>query len=262
MQTSRAGDVAEAAARAAGDILRRWSGRVRAREKGRADLVTEADVESQDCIEQRLCSEFPEFGFLGEESSLTHGLANRPFERPLWIVDPLDGTTNFVHGLPAFCVSIALWDQDGGVLGVIYDPSRDEMFRAERGLGGSCNGDSLRTSNCVQLDHALVAVGFTPFAGPSSPDVGQFLRLVERCPAVRRWGSAALNLAYVACGRLDAFWSSSVRAWDFAAGAVLMAEAGGRVTTPAGAPISLSDPHILASATTELSDQIRPCFNV
>lgn len=260
MQVNQVAQIAEDAAREAGLLLLSWLGRVDIREKAPADLVTQADLQSQECIQERFARDLPEFGFLGEESTDGSFPDLTRLTRPLWIVDPLDGTTNFVHGLPAFCVSIALWDASGASIGVIFDPCRDELFRAERGGGAFLNEHRIVPSRCNDLTSALVAASFPPRVRRDSPEVDQFLKVLPECRAVRRWGSAALNLAYVACGRLDAFWSSSVRAWDVAAGTLLVNEAGGEVSHLSGGPFRIEDPQILVAATPQLALQLGKCL--
>ncbi|MDA0659910.1 MAG: inositol monophosphatase family protein [Planctomycetota bacterium] len=260
MHATRVAQIAEDAAREAGEVLLSWLGRAEFREKAPADLVTQADLQSQQCIQERFSRELPDFDFLGEESTDSDQPDLSKLTRPVWIVDPLDGTTNFVHGLPAFCVSIALWDARGASVGVIFDPTRDELFCAERGGGAFLNRRRIVPSDCHDLASALVAASFPPRACRGSPEVEQFLNVLPESRAVRRWGSAALNLAYVACGRLDAFWSSSVRAWDVAAGSLLVSEAGGAVSDLVGAPFRINDPQILVAASPQLALQLEKCL--
>lgn len=247
-------EIAEQAARQAGAILRDWAGRVQAREKGPADLVTQADLESQQAIQQFLHRACPEIDFLGEEDP--QGL-ERVLQRRLWIVDPLDGTTNFVHGLPAYCVSIALCDSGQPLVGVVYDPIRDEMFRALRGGGAWLNGEKLVGSRCQQLQQALVAASFSNRVSRDSTEIDNFLNVLTHSRAVRRWGAAALNLAYVAAGRLDAYWATSTKAWDVAAGILLVTEAGGRLSNLQGQRFCLSRPDFIVAATSELSRELQ-----
>lgn len=252
-------EVCEAAARAGGEVLRGWLGRIRAREKGRNDLVTEADVESQQVIQQLVLTRFPEHLFLGEEST-DEGRPDlrQAFESdtPVWIVDPLDGTTNFVHGLPAFSVSVAVSQRGRTVAGVVYDPIADECFSATAGGGAFLNGEAIRVSDCRSLDQALVAASFSAHVERDSPEIRRFVEVMMRCQAIRRFGSAALNLCYVAAGRLDGYWATSVKAWDVAAGCLILAEAGGQVTHIDGRPFSLLDPRFASSATESLHGEL------
>jgi myo-inositol-1(or 4)-monophosphatase len=249
-------DSAERAAREAGRILRRMQAGISAREKGPADLVTEADLAAQAAIEQILTTEYPSFGFLGEESPPTDALsAGRP-EAPLWIVDPLDGTTNYVHGLDNYCVSIALRDRGELVLGLIFDPVRDQVFSAIRGGGAFRDGRPLRTSGTRDLTQALVAASFAAKVPPESPEVARFVQVLHRARAVRRLGSAALNLAYVAAGNLDGYWATSVKIWDIAAGWVLVREAGGVLSGLDGMAPDPARPQFAAAATPELQAEL------
>lgn len=226
----RARTVAIEAALRAGARLRAFLDRDKGvQHKGEVDLVTQADIESQACVLETLLSVYPDHAILAEES-VERALQERqsPWR---WIIDPLDGTTNFVHGLPHFCVSIALEEAGNLVLGVVYDPIRDELFEALEGKGARVNGRPLRVSPCTGLDQALVVTGF-PYdrrqnAQRYVPYVEAFLRVTQ---GVRRLGAAALDFAWVAAGRLDAYWEFKIKPWDAAAGVVLVREAGGVVT--------------------------------
>src|SRR5688572_1007548 len=200
-------DVCLEAAHVAGEILRQWQGRFQTKEKGPKDLVTEADLAAQEAIRGILLTAFPDHDFLGEEDAAdrkSKGLAPIPQRRSdfRWIVDPLDGTTNYVHGLPGFAVSIALPQADNIILGVIYDPLSQDTFVALRGQPPTLNGQPLATSGCTQADQALISVSFSPHVTRDSPEIARFIEAVLACQSVRRMGSAALNLAYVAAGRL------------------------------------------------------------
>ena len=250
--------IAETAARQAGAQLQSMRGRVTIREKGPRDLVTEADLEAQRIIRQVLLGQFPDHRFLGEEQEdLTlpeGGLASgdagdSPF---CWVVDPLDGTTNFAHELPMYAVSIALRQSDDFVAGVIYDPSLDEMYSVAAGEDATLNGQVITTSNCQELSAALVAASFSANVPTGSIEIARFVEMIHNCQAVRRMGSAALNLSYVAAGRLDAYWASSVKIWDVAAGLLLVERAGGVVTGLDGGPVDLDRPAFAAAATPQL----------
>lgn len=203
---------------------------------GAADPVTSADLRSEATVREMLGAAFPDYGFLGEESGLTQGKDERH-----WIVDPLDGTGNFLCGVPAFAVSIALARGDDVLAGVTYAPILDELFAAEQGCGAFLNGSPIKVSARQDLAHAMLGVGL-PFAG--KPRLPQFLKEMERLMpkvfGVRRWGAGTIDLAYVACGRYDAYWEQSVAAWDIAAGVVLVKEAGGVVSDTVGAPLKLA----------------------
>jgi len=218
----------EKAVRAGGAVVLDWIDRFEVKEKGPADLVTEADFASQEAIRKIIFEAFPDHGLLGEEDESLEA-ADRAEYR--WIVDPLDGTTNYVHKVPHYSVSLAL-ERDGQVLtAAVFDPTRDECFTAVAGEGAFLNGHPIRTSQVRQLSGALAAVGFPPGAGRDSPDLAVFLEAVDKCQAIRRTGSAALNLCYLAAGRFDVFWSFSTKIWDVAAGILILREAGGTVTS-------------------------------
>lgn len=245
--------ICEQAARAGGAVLRRLQGKIQAREKAPADLVTEADLTSQQTIRDLLLAKFPDHGFLGEEDSGEAPISSSEYT---WIVDPLDGTTNYVHGLDNYCVSVALRHRDEIVVGTVYDPTRDECYSAIRGEGAFLNGQRLTTSDTVQLDKALVAASFPARVQPDSPEVRRFLEVLYRCRALRRLGSAALNLCYVAAGRLDAYWATTVKIWDVAAGTLLVHEAGGIVTALDSSPLDLDRPRFVASSNSSLHAEL------
>lgn len=208
------------------------------------DPVTAADRHSQALIAERLLGAFPGDMLLGEEGDArtTASSGGR-----LWIVDPIDGTVNFLHGYPVFAVSIALYCDGAVQAGVLYDPSRDEMFVATRGEGATLNGRTLAVSQTGELIAAMVATGF-PYDLTARRDVlPLFGRVVERTQAVRRDGSAALNLAYVACGRFDAYWERDVQPWDVASAALFVEEAGGRLSGYDGGPFDLWAGEVVAS---------------
>jgi myo-inositol-1(or 4)-monophosphatase len=239
-------------AREAGARLREFLAQgVETEYKGDVDLVTVADRTVEKLIRERLGQAFPEHGIYGEEG--TRERMNGEFR---WYVDPLDGTTNFAHGFPQFCVSMGLEqrtsgmtpEQDGTlVAGVIYDPMRDELFTAERGQGAWLNGRPMRVSKIPDLAEALLSTGFPSRKRHASPNVHFYQEFTLRSHGVRRAGSAALDMAYVACGRLEAFWEFNLNPWDTAAGILLVEEAGGRVTDFAGNGFHLDSREILAS---------------
>jgi myo-inositol-1(or 4)-monophosphatase len=228
--------------------------------KGAIDPVTETDFQCQEIIIGMLRQAFPDHGFLAEERAGEGGVEPLPPAHPSlawesepppgcrWIIDPLDGTVNFAHGYPAFCVSIAL--EADGVLeyGVIYDSLRDELFEASRGGGASLNGQPIRVSGTARLDRALIATGFPYDIRARVPEtlarLGRLLGIVQ---GLRRGGSAALDLAYVACGRLDGFYEENLKPWDTAAGILIVTEAGGKLTTFDGREYDIYAPNIVAS---------------
>jgi myo-inositol-1(or 4)-monophosphatase len=230
-----------ALARDAGALLReRLDDPREVTEKRPHDLVTDADRASEALIVRRIRTAFPNAAILGEESGAHAGRGDERF-----IVDPLDGTTNYAHRYPAFCVSIA-YERAGRVeAGAIYAPMLDELFAARRGNGATCNDVPLRVSAVAAVTAALVCTGFNP-AGYAR-NGRYFAHLSERAQGVRRDGSAALDLAYVAAGRFDAFWEWDLKAWDVAAGALLIEEAGGRAGAIGGGPLDLDTGSILAS---------------
>ncbi len=243
---------AVAIAREAGGRLREFLAQgVETEYKGDVDLVTVADRTVEKLIRERLGEAFPEHGVYGEE-----GTRERMEGEFRWYVDPLDGTTNFAHGFPQFCVSMGLEqrapgmapEQDGTlVAAVIYDPMRDELFTAERGQGARLNGRPMHVSRIPELAEALLSTGFPSRKRHDSPNVHFYQEFTLRSHGVRRAGSAALDLAYVACGRLEAFWEFNLNPWDTAAGILLVEEAGGQVTDFAGNPCKLDSREILAS---------------
>lgn len=208
------------------------------RYKGDVNLVTQADEDAERLILAKLREAFPEHGILAEESGETDGAS-----RYTWVVDPLDGTTNFAHGFPVFAVSMALRGPDGQpLLGVVVDPLSGECFAASRGGGATLNGAPIHVTGEQELNRALLATGF-PYDRHTAPDnnTAAFARFIRRAQGVRRAGAAALDLAYVACGRLDAFWEQSLHPWDVAAGILLVREAGGVVTNYVGGEEGLSE---------------------
>lgn len=250
--TSEFETVCELAARSGGAVLRDWSGKLRVREKGPADFVTEADLASQDSIRQVILGRFPDHGFVAEENTEPPHA-----DRPNWVVDPLDGTTNFVHGLTHYAVSIAV-EWGGTILaGAVYDPVSDECFTASRSGGARLNGAIISTSEASRVSDALVAISFPPRVRADTLEVADFVRIISDCQAIRRMGSAALNLCYVACGRMDAYWAHTIYPWDVAAGVLLVREAGGVVTAPGGTPFDLWRPAFVASATEPLHEDLK-----
>jgi myo-inositol-1(or 4)-monophosphatase len=244
--------VAEGIARQAGALLREFYAKgVETEYKGDVDLVTEADRSSEALIRERLTAAFPEHGIYGEEG--TRDQMDSEFR---WYVDPLDGTTNFAHGFPAFCTILGLErrakglakDADGEmVAGVIYDALRDECFVAERGKGAWLNGRQIHVSKTKHLQEALTATGFPSHKRHVSPNIHFYQEFTLRSHGVRRAGSAGLDMAYVACGRLDAFWEFHLNPWDTSAGYLLVEEAGGTVTHMDGGKFTMDSREVLAT---------------
>ncbi|MFH1830089.1 MAG: inositol monophosphatase family protein [Pseudomonadota bacterium] len=212
--------------------------------KGAIDLVTEVDKECETLIVEELQKAFPKDDILAEEGS-----GKRHDSRRRWIVDPLDGTVNFTHGFPFFCTSIALEVNGQLDLGVIYDPNRDEMFSAARGSGARLNERSISVSKVPELGHALLATGFAYNVREESrlDNLDNFSRFIKRARAIRRPGSAAIDLAWIACGRIDGFWELFLKSWDMAAGVCIIREAGGMVSSFDGSPYNVYGTQILAS---------------
>jgi myo-inositol-1(or 4)-monophosphatase len=225
------------------------------RAKSPRDLVTEVDLETQRVIESCLRAHFPHDRVLGEEQSEGH--SKLPEAEYVWAIDPLDGTTNFVHGVPIYCVSVGLLYRGQPVLGVILDPCREECFAAEAGRGATLNDQGIHCSNVDRVGNALVSCSFAAEIDAQSVEVRQFVRVLPQAQAVRRTGSTALNLAYVAAGRFDAFWSATSHAWDVVAGMILVREAGGSASSICGeSPSPLLDARVLASANPLLHHQM------
>ena len=240
-------------ARQAGEILRAGFGNHHQIEfKGTANLVTEMDRKSEEFLISTIRQRFPTHTIIAEESGLSRGS-----DESCWFIDPLDGTTNYAHNLPIFSVSIAYKSQGEIRLGVVYDPSRDECFYAERGNGAWLNDTRLHISPCTELEKALLVTGF-PYEILKQPNnnIENFRRFSLRAQAVRRLGSAALDLCYVAAARFDGYWELALKPWDVAAGAFLTQEAGGLVTDMDGGNGWLTPPNSLIGANPSLHAQI------
>lgn len=219
-------------AREAGDVVRQGFGKVQRLDfKGAVNPVTETDTAAEALILSRLRAAFPDHAILGEET----GGSPWDVPGPIWLVDPLDGTNNFAHGFPHFCVSIGMMTGGKLQVGVVYDPLRDELFAAQRGVGATLNGNPIHVTSVARLADAFLATGFgynrRVAADNNTRRLDDFLR---RSQGVRRAGSAALDMAYVACGRFDGYWESSLSPWDLAAGVLLVQEAGGRCSDYTG----------------------------
>ncbi len=243
---------AEEAARRAGQVLRTWSSKFTVSEKSRSNLVTEADLAAQQVIHEFLRGRFPQHGFHGEE-----GLnEERPGSPYRWVIDPLDGTTNYVHGFPYYAVSIGLECEKKLIVGVVFDPTRDEMFSAVRGSGATLNRRPLRGSDNTELGQAMLVASLPVATSAEDPAVKRFLKLIPHAQTIQRTGSAALNLAYVASGRVDGFWSTSLKPWDMAGGVLLVEEAGGRVTKLDGSIFDVEEPNLLATNGSAIHQEL------
>ena len=244
-------DLAERAARAAGEVLLGYYGREPeglASKTSVTDPVSDADREAERVIRELLTSERPDDGLVGEEGARSAAANDRT-----WIVDPLDGTVNFLYGLRAWAVSIALEDGDGLAVGAVFNPVSGECFTAERGRGAALNGSPIRVTRCSQLDRAMVATGYSYDAAKRRVQAELLVELLPRIRDLRRAGAAALDLAYVAAGRVDAYYERDLKRWDEAAGMLLVQEAGGALAELPG------EPHgIIASGTQELLSELTP----
>ena len=226
-------NIAVRAARRAGSIINRASldnAGLEVRSKRQNDFVTRVDHAAEEAVLDVVRKAYPDHAILAEESGATQGSAE--YE---WVIDPLDGTTNFIHGFPQYCVSIAIRHRGALAHGVVYDPNRNELFTASKGRGAFLNDRRIRVSKCTRFSEALVGTGF-PFKELNRVEqyVKQFRSIITSTAGLRRAGAAALDLAYVACGRLDAFWELGLSPWDMAAGALLIQEAGGLVADLGG----------------------------
>ncbi len=235
-------DTAVEIAREAGALLTRYyERRIGYELKGEHDLVTEADRASEKLVVERLQNHFPSHAIVAEEGGGQEGSSG--FR---WYVDPLDGTTNFAHGFPVFNVTMALEHEGELIAGVIFDPTRQEMFTVERGVGAYLNNRRIRVSAVKRLNDSLVATGFPSRRRHLNVNIHYYHQLAMVTHGVRRAGAAAIDLAYVACGRLDAFWEFGLNPWDMAAGVLLIAEAGGTCSDMKGGPMDVRGPHLLA----------------
>ena len=234
--------MAEIAREAGALLMENLHQHVKVEYKGEVDLVTVADRKSEALILQRIQARWPKHDVLGEEgASIETGSDYR------WYVDPLDGTTNFAHGFPVFCVSLALEWKGQRIAGVVYDPTRNELFSAEQGSGAYLNGEPIHVSKIANLAECLVATGFPSHKRHKNPNIFFYHQITLRTHGIRRAGSAALDLASVASGRFDGFWEFNLNPWDTAAGVLLVEEAGGVVTDFSGGPFRLDSRETVAS---------------
>ncbi len=240
-------------ARGAGEILRAGYGKShQVNRKGRIDLVTEMDGKSEAYLLEQVRSHFPQHTIESEESGLLNGVSGS-----CWYIDPLDGTTNYAHDLPIFSVSMA-YARDGVLqLGVVYDPMRDECFSAQRGRGARLNGSPIQVSEAVEMIHSLLVTGF-PYDPSSVKDgnLSAFAHFTRLSQGVRRLGSAALDLCYVAAGRVDGYWEQTITPWDFAAGSLMVQEAGGQVTNLRGEADLFHPPYAILAGAPQIHAQM------
>lgn len=248
------------AARTGGKILRAQLGKAAVREKGPADLVTDADLASQSAIEQLLRTRFPQHAFLGEESEAADRERALESGKPIWVVDPLDGTANFVHGLLSFSVSIALIDGGKPAVGVVYDPMLNVMYAATAGGQVTKDGKPIQVSGCESIEQAMVCCSFRPGVRRTDPEIEQFLNVLERSQSLRRLGSAALNLCYLAEGSLDSYWATSVKPWDVAAGYLIAQSAGAAFSHIDGGEFDMWNPKFVASGSERLQAAMLGCL--
>ena len=238
-------DAAKEAAMRAAVVLDYWREKFQVKEKGRFDLVTEADLASQQAIQAYLSGCFPDHAFLGEEEGAGK-TRPAPGHPPTWIIDPIDGTTNYVHDCPLYCISIGLQIAGELVVGVVYDPSRKEMFAAATGHGAWLDAHRLQVSSISTLEKALLATGFPPDLRGNERTLDWWRYFSFRTQALRRTGSTALNLAYVAAGRFDGYWAFDNHVWDVAGATVLVREAGGVISNVDGTAYDPYTPDALA----------------
>ncbi|MBI5118105.1 inositol monophosphatase [Candidatus Poribacteria bacterium] len=246
-------ELAMDAATSAGRLLREGIDKIAwIKHKGEINLVTEMDIKSEKLIKEKIQEAYPDHQILAEESDIPHAGA-----RFRWIIDPLDGTTNYAHGFPVFCVSVALEIEGTVELGTVYDPMRDELFTGRRGGGAMLNGERISVSDISDLNNALLATGFPyDLRESEANNVDNWNAMLVRAQAIRRAGSAALDLCYTAMGRFDGFWELKLFPWDVAAGALIVREAGGKVTHLGGETFNIYSREVVATNGNIHSDMI------
>ena len=240
------------AAHAGGAILQDWVGRFSVTEKRKSDLVTEADHASQKRIHEIVSSRFADHGFLGEEGLCEESLTSDY----RWVIDPLDGTSNYVHGFPYYAVSIGVQKGTELLAAVVFDPNRNETFTASKNEGAYLNGQPITTSGETNIAMAMAMASLPVGADRTDPAVDRFLRSMSHLQTVQRSGSAAMNLANLACGRIDVFWSTSLKPWDMAAGVLLVQEAGGCVTNLDGGTINIMVRSLLSASSQKIAQKL------
>lgn len=254
MDLSYAKRIGIAAAYKGGGVLRACFGKTnRIRKKGAIDLVTEADTDSEQAIVEKIRSVFPDHTICAEESGVSSGHSTYQ-----WIIDPLDGTTNFAHRVPAFCVSIAFSINGDPVIGIVLNPLDGELYTAVKGQGAQLNGSAIAVSETKAVSDSLLATGF-PYSRRERIEelIGRFSKCLAAAQGIRRFGSAALDLCHVACGRFDGYWEQELNPWDSAAGALIAQEAGAVVTDFANRPFAIEKKEILAAAPGIHSEMLK-----
>jgi len=284
-------EVAVTASRAAGEKIVDMLYSAEVYEKSSKDLVTNADIAAQAIIFDIIANRFPAHQFVGEEGpptvARTGGLTSTPIVASIggpivdsaakkipevvssvippdcwcWVVDPIDGTVNYVHRFPNFAVSIALVRNGVSYVGVVYDPMADELFSAILGEGAHLNGQSIRCSGCERIDKSLIAASFPPNVQRGSVEIEQFIEVLVAAQSLRRLGSAALNLCYVACGRLDGYWAGKVRSWDVAAGVLIAEEALCKLTRMDGSRFELDRGDLTVASSAQLHTELLECLH-
>ena len=249
---------AQHAARIAGDVITDYSKKMVVREKAAKDLVTDADEAAQRVIKNYLLEKFSSHGFVGEEGDPADHIQGKEY---CWLVDPIDGTANYVHGFPNFATSIALVQRGQVIVGVVFDPIANEMFCAVPGLPATLNGREIHASRCTSIGEALIAASFPPNVARESIAVQHFIEVLLQSQSVRRLGSAALNLCYVACGRMDGYWANCVKSWDIAAGALIAQQSGAHLTGWQGHPFDVWQGHLTVAATPHLHSELLRCLS-
>ncbi|MBL7158122.1 MAG: inositol monophosphatase [Candidatus Omnitrophica bacterium] len=243
----------EAALKAGAYIKRNVGKHLSVRYKGEINVVTHVDKNAERIIVERIKKSFPCHAILAEEKN--YAKVQSDFK---WIIDPLDGTTNFLHGFPFFCVSVALFHKEKPLFGVVYDPEKNELFTGECGKGAYLNRKRIGVSKIRELKKSMLVTGFAyNVKSARNNNIENFTRFLKASQAVRRAGSAALDLCYVACGRFDGFWELYLNPWDMAAGALILEEAGGKITQFDGSPFTVYDKELLASNSKLHSQMIR-----
>lgn len=249
----------------------KWFGNAQPWKKGVGDWVSQADLESQRVIRSYLLEQFPEHAFLGEEqleTSIEDGGLESSQPACCWIVDPLDGTVNFLHKLNSFSVSIALAVRDPRtgsqqvVTGAVLDPVLNEFYSATLGQGARMNGEPIQVSRCQRVGEALTVVSSNTSIQPTDPQVTRLLNVMGTSASIRRLGSAALNLCYIACGRVDAYWATNLSSWDVAAGWLIASEAGAVLEGLDAEPLNVLRPKFCCASTVELMNELRPLLQV
>ena len=258
--------VAAEAAKIGGQELLNRLGIAQVRDKGNRDFVTEADLASQQAIERHLSAAFPEHRFLGEEDDPgqeNHILPQSPEESPFcWVVDPLDGTTNYVHQMPSFSVSIGLLHNGHPIVGVVWDPVMKEMYQATLGGGATLNEQPITASGCNAIEKAMVIISLAKGVTRKDAQVQQLVNLLETAGTIRRLGSAALNLSYVGSGRSDGYWANNLKVWDVAAGFLIATECGATIRQLSGEPLDLMKPDFVCVSTEALFEQVQRTLTV